>query len=441
MSHLNGTPRRHAGRKPVREGQRAPMQLRTQTAEVQSVAPRQPAFDALTGLRALAALWVIAYHYRSGVFSSLGANHVLPVLGFGYLGVDLFFILSGFVIWHAHGPEMAHPTLRKFVRFICLRAARLYPVYLFTLAIFAGMVWLLPALGFQVVRSGDYPLKHFILSILLVQTWGLTRELTWNFPSWSVSAEWFCYLLFPVAAVIGARLGRGAIVAGILLLLMAVTTAYLTSFDLTMNQAIGGRALVRATTEFALGCLLRALQDRARTEAWPWTAITVAVAAVWVASFYTPLPVEVVAIPLFATLVLAGSVHGNVVSRVLSWRPFMAIGGASYSLYLMQAPVEKAATDLEQFLSPSRPIQSGIIVAIYIGLLAVGSTLVHLLVESPSRRWLRRRIDTHMPVNQMQVRHMPAARPKVCVESWPGGGVPESAVFRPQAPVEVSGGE
>ena len=380
------------------------MQLQVRSADVHEARATQPAFDALTGLRALAAMWVIAYHYRSGVFSSLGATHVLPILGFGYLGVDLFFILSGFVIWHVHGREMARPTFHNFLRFICLRAARLYPVYLFTLAIFASMVWLLPAFGFTVVTPSHYPLQHLILSVLLVQTWGLTSNLTWNFPSWSVSAEWFCYLLFPLAAVIGARLNRGAMMIGVLLLLLAVTVVYLTSFNLTMNQAIGWRALVRATTEFALGCLLRALQDRVRTEAWPWTAITVGIAAVWAASFYTPLPVGVVAIPLFATLVLAGGSRGNIVSRVLSWRPFVAIGAASYSLYLMQAPIEKGASDLEQFLSPSRPIQSAAIVGTYVALLAVGTTLVHVLVENPSRRWLRRRIDTYMPERKLKER-------------------------------------
>ncbi|WP_419758214.1 acyltransferase family protein [Acidisoma sp.] len=376
------------------------MQLQVRPAEAQAIAPQQLAFNALTGLRAIAAVWVIAYHYRSGVFSSLGATHILPVLGFGYLGVDLFFILSGFVIYHVHGQEMARPTIRIFLRFICLRAARLYPVYLFTLAIFASMVWLIPAFGFEVVDPSHYPLQHLILSILLVQTWGLTRNLTWNFPAWSVSAEWFCYLLFPLAAVIGTRLSRGAMMLGIILLLVTVTVVYLTSFNLTMNQAIGWRALVRATTEFSLGCLLRGLQHRVRTETWPWTGITAGVAVVWAASFYTPLPVGVVAIPLFATLVLAGSIRGNVISLVLSWRPFVAIGAASYSLYLMQAPIEKGAADLEQFLSPSRPVQSAGIVGIYVALLAIGTTLVHLLVENPSRRWLRSRIDTYMPVRR-----------------------------------------
>lgn len=51
-------------------------------------------FDGLTGLRALAAAWVVDFHYRSGPFRSIGASHVLPIVGYGYLGIDLFFILT-----------------------------------------------------------------------------------------------------------------------------------------------------------------------------------------------------------------------------------------------------------------------------------------------------------------------------------------------------------
>lgn len=357
----------------------------------------QPTFEALTGLRAVAAAWVICYHYRTEIFRPLGANHIVPVLGYGYLGVDLFFILSGFVIWHVHGKEMARPTPRVFLRFICLRAARLYPVYLVTLAIFAGMVWLVPAFGVKIVRPSAYPIPHLVYSILLIQTWGLTSNLTWNFPAWSVSAEWFCYILFPLAAIVGGRLSPRAMVVGIVILLAAVTVIYLTAFNLTFNQVIGWRALLRASIEFILGCLLREFQARVRTEAWPWTAIVAGVAALWLVSFYTPLPVSVVAIPLFATLVLAGSVRGNMVSRIGSWRPLVAVGAASYSLYLMQAPIEKGAWDLRQFLIPAKPIESAAVVLILLGLLGLGTTLIHLLVENPSRRWLRVHIDRHFP--------------------------------------------
>ena len=65
--------------------------------------------EGLTGLRAIAAFWAISYHYSLSVFVPLA-----PFVDFGYLGVDLFFIRSGFVIWHVHAPDFSQPSPRRF---------------------------------------------------------------------------------------------------------------------------------------------------------------------------------------------------------------------------------------------------------------------------------------------------------------------------------------
>lgn len=352
---------------------------------------------ALTGLRAIAAVWVITFHYR-GVFSPIGTKQVASaLLSRGYLGVDLFFILSGFVIWHVHAADFARPRLRSFLRFMCLRAARLYPVYAFTLMLFAVLVWITPQFGLSLLHPSNYPTAQFILHLLLVQSWGFAGTLTWNYPSWSVSAEWFCYLFFPFAALGAARLRYPAVAAVTALLFATICTTYFGVFDESLNQAVGIHALLRALPEFLLGCLLRELASHARLQAWPWTTITLAVSAIWGASFFTPLPASLTAIPFFAMLILAGSVPGTFVSSIGSWRPLVAIGAASYSVYLMQAPVQKVAQDLHPYLSPAHPLRSAGIVAIYLIALGISALLVHRFIEDPSRRWLRARIDQIFP--------------------------------------------
>ena len=104
-------------------------------------------FDALTGIRAFAAAWVVSFHYILGPFGALGGANVSQFVDVGYLGVDLFFILSGFVIWHMHAQEMAEPSPRKFARFMSPRFARLYPVDLFSLLLLAALFWLRPMWG------------------------------------------------------------------------------------------------------------------------------------------------------------------------------------------------------------------------------------------------------------------------------------------------------
>ena len=353
--------------------------------------------DGLTGLRALAAVWVLAFHYSRGPLRPLGTAHASPFVDAGFLGVDLFFILSGFVIWHVHGSELAQPRLRSFGRFLCLRLARLYPLHLFTLLLMLCVVLLRPHWNDVPINPADYTTRQFLLHLALVQSWGFTRHLAWNYPSWSVSAEWFCYLMFPALALLFARTGRAGTLAGIALLLVTIGATYATLFNRDLDQAVGGATLLRAGPEFFLGCLLRRLSGEVDMARWPWTPILAVLTAGWVASFLTPLPVALLALPLFAALILAVGVSDGVVARLLRLRPVVAVGAASYSLYLMQAPVQQAALGLHRQLSPGHPWRDAAIIAAYAVLLTAGTTLVHRFVENPARGWLRRAIDTWLP--------------------------------------------
>jgi acyltransferase len=358
---------------------------------------QQRQLDGLTGLRAIAAAWVVIFHYDVGAFHPLHIRAAVPLVHAGYLGVDLFFVLSGFVIWHVHGREFVRPRLGSFGRFMCLRAARLYPVHLFTLGLLAAMVWLLPAFLRPPLQMANYTPRLLVLNLALLQSWGLAGHLAWNFPSWSVSAEWFCYLLFPLLAVLAARTGRRGTVAGIVLLMATSGLLLLTCFGNSMNQAVGAPALLRAGPEFLLGCLLRRFAGQAALDRWPWSAILAGALAAWVASVQAGLPIGLLAVPCFAALILAASTPGTPAGAWLAARPLLAVGAASYSLYLMQFPVEKAASGLRPYIALAHPWQSAGVVAFYLALLALATWAVHRWVENPSRRWLRQRIDARLP--------------------------------------------
>jgi peptidoglycan/LPS O-acetylase OafA/YrhL len=350
-------------------------------------------FDALTGIRAFAAAWVVSFHYILGPFGALGGSHVSKFVDVGYLGVDLFFILSGFVICHVHAGEMAQPSARKFVRFMSLRFARLYPVDLFSLLLLAALVWLGPQWGDADLNPANYTWSHLFLQLALAQGWGFNSEVTWNYPSWSVSAEWFCYLLFPAVALALMRAGARGTWIAILLLLATIAAIYWTAFGASFNQAVGPWSLIRAAPEFALGCALCRLVHNVDMRNWPWAAIVAAFAGLWIASFWTVLPIGLFAIPLFVVLILACSMQRNPVSAWFGARPIVAIGAASYSLYLMQAPVQKAVKVLRPYVSMAHPWRDAAIIAFYLALLAIVTALVHVYVENPSRRILRRKID------------------------------------------------
>jgi peptidoglycan/LPS O-acetylase OafA/YrhL len=171
-------------------------------------APRQ--IGPLTGVRGLAALWVAGCHLvaEPGLVSGLAAR----ILARGYLAVDLFFILSGFVMALNYGHLFKRRIrVAVFSRFLLLRLARLYPLY--------GSI-LLVRFGYTALRYGSfdlprpwiaaplpYPAIDLPANLLLVQSWGIAKSSIG--PAWSVSTEWGAYMVFPVLAMLGLWRGHG----------------------------------------------------------------------------------------------------------------------------------------------------------------------------------------------------------------------------------------
>ena len=155
----------------------------------------------LTGLRFFAAFWLLLYFFwgRLGLDDAFFPN----IIKMGYMGVDLFFILSGFVLAHVYGPQFEKEKY-SYGSFVWARLARVYPLHLICLLAMIG-VW---AIGVKI--GANFAPKAFDVSqlpfhIALLQAWGTVKSDGWNFPSWSISAEWFAYFTFPTTYFIGLR--------------------------------------------------------------------------------------------------------------------------------------------------------------------------------------------------------------------------------------------
>lgn len=168
---------------------------------------------ALTGIRGYAALWVVAHHC-----SNLGWLHFngqpartdqVPFLVSGYLGVELFFILSGFILTKIYGHVVFSGTgLRDFA---LGRIFRILPVYWASLVALGLMA---PWMRGEWQGGAIHNLPNLILSFLLIQSW-VGQPIVWNPPGWSLSAEWLAYFLFPVLAAVVIRFRRPAAIIGI----------------------------------------------------------------------------------------------------------------------------------------------------------------------------------------------------------------------------------
>lgn len=158
----------------------------------------------MTGLRGIAALWVFAYHcFR--LTEDLPLIYRLPLAVFakaGYLGVDIFFVLSGFVIAYNYS------GIRRsaYLPYLWKRLARIYPLHIAAL-LFFGLT--LPWNGF----TTDISVGALMKSLLMVHAWALPVAKIWNSPSWSISAEWAAYLAFPLISFAAGRVKAYAIPA------------------------------------------------------------------------------------------------------------------------------------------------------------------------------------------------------------------------------------
>ena len=305
----------------------------------------------LTPLRGIAALWVVLYHY-CGTAQFLPNLDITPqsyLISKGYLAVDMFFMLSGFVMAHVyHRAFSAAETVAQHYRgFIVARIARLYPLHIFILALFVAttaasqlMTGLATGTFEGMPLTGPRSLGAIVANIFMLQ--GLAAgELSWNYPAWSISVEFIAYLAFPFALPAIVRAPNGAkLVLGAVLFSALVWLASLTKGDL--DQWDGPLTLVRCMPEFLLGTLLYfAFRDYGRRF---WLNSDFAVLAVLAAALiglHVGAP-DLLIVSLFAALVLSAVSNTGAFAKVANIGPLIWLGEISYSLYLMHGFVQFA---------------------------------------------------------------------------------------------------
>ena len=173
----------------------------------------------LTGLRGIAAITVFIAHGR---FYEMVPS-LRPLLIFfewHSLAVDLFFMLSGFVLVHVYSARFDSGVDRFWGPYFMARIARVVPLYLATLAACLGIF------GAGSLVLGKWP-SHVTWDVVatnlaLLQNWPGLFHISLNIPSWSLSVEVFCYILvMPVALLMHRLLRRSATILVLIALLLA----------------------------------------------------------------------------------------------------------------------------------------------------------------------------------------------------------------------------
>jgi peptidoglycan/LPS O-acetylase OafA/YrhL len=360
-----------------------------------SGAPAEPRADvaALTGIRGLAAWFVVLYHVRLGAASYLPAEASF-VLSKGYLAVDLFFMLSGFVLWLNYSDRLRRDGFAAVPKYLARRAARIWPLHLFILALTVLYAILLAATG--KLNPVHYPWAELPLHLLLIHNWGFTGGLTWNDPSWSISGEAAAYLLFPlvVLAADWRRLPPVWAIAALLLLAGLLSAVMGWNGAFILDRDIPRFGLLRAVTEFGMGTIVCALWQRWCSK--PRLAAGLAgalVASALLLGLAAGAP-ETLAVPIFlAGLLLALALTADRPGNPLAARPVHYLGEISYSTYLVHFLLYIVFKTL--FVDDPGNVPP-LLTALFLLLTFLASAALYHGVERPAQRALNRTFDRRL---------------------------------------------
>jgi peptidoglycan/LPS O-acetylase OafA/YrhL len=371
--------------------------------ELNSSRPRLPA---LTSLRFFAAFHVVLFHlYTMGITS--GPEWYRRLSSAGYIGVGLFFVLSGFVLAYTYGDREWTPG-----EFWRARFARIYPAYAFSLFVTAPSFFYV-AIRWQALDVPSYAwfkahlLVSSLLPPLLLQAWVPPAALAWNAPAWSLSVEVFFYALFPlmVAGLVRARknqLATWGVMAWTVSLALSCGYAIFNpdrvaqvndqSVNLFWLDAVKFHPLARLPEFFTGACLGFLFLRRAIAPKWGTALVLCGAGASAIAIWFGPgvpytLLHDSLLTPAFAAIIYGLALRPRW-SALLEWKPLVLLGEASYSLYLLHIMILAA-----YFFTASEQARHRGPVGIVVGLaLAVGiSLMTYRLVEQPARRRLRPR--------------------------------------------------
>lgn len=309
-------------------------------------------FGSLESLRGIAALIVVLRHIRW-----MNPASDLTFIRNGDLMVDFFFVLSGFVICHSYSQQIEN--IKDLSRFMWLRLGRLYPLHFVLLLVFCGfeiLKYIMTGYGF--VFSTPVFTNNNLLSLLsnlfLVQSLNLHEGLSFNGPSWSISTEYFTYLLFAITVLfVKSRTGLTLaslfmVFAGVAALLLHGGTGLSCSFDFGYFRCVSG---------FFTGVLTYIVFSKGRgTDQLPQRedkplndrrqnlkskfAILLFLIIIGFLSLNKQSLSDFLFLPLAALLIYAlAETPDETLGKILKLKPFAWLGKVSYSIYMVHAAV------------------------------------------------------------------------------------------------------
>ena len=339
---------------------------------------------AFTGIRGVAASTVALYHFRREVPSISFPGGVVQN---GEYFVDLFFMMSGYVLALSYGMQFAAvPSWREYLKFIGHRLSRIYPAHAVVL-----LAYLLIPLAYMATQrslpSDRYDADYFAQSLLLVQNWGFSPAVQWNIPAWSISAEFLFYFAFPLLAHRAAR--KISLVYLVCTTLTLVALLGLVGFRAgSLAHAIPQIGLSRCIIECCLGICLFHLSsrfDRGLVVSVWLLGVSIAIIGLFALAV---LP-DYIAIPCSVFCLLWALLNPkNPAAELLALKPVLWLGRVSFATYIAHYLIK----DLLKIAVVGQ-VSDWTALALYVAAVLLASAILHRYVEQPGQRRGRRLVD------------------------------------------------
>jgi peptidoglycan/LPS O-acetylase OafA/YrhL len=305
---------------------------------------------ALTSLRGIAALIVVVFHFGYYILPPAGVV-LSSYSGFfknGYLCVDLFFILSGFIMTHVYLDRFSFGVNKfNYWEYLRSRFARIYPLHLFTLAILIGLELvkiLLP--NFQAF-TGHFTLTSLFTNIFLLQAFDLSCppllwcKTYWNEPAWSISVEFFIYCLFPF--ILFSLLKTKPKTDAIIYVLTLIAIFLLIKFTRgTLSTIVGIPSIARCGLECVIGILIYKVYRSNKYQQYLKSDILAIVAVILVTSIMCVWVDNLRGLhdwsilPAFSILILVLANNRNgLIAKLMNSSLLLYLGTISYSIYMV----------------------------------------------------------------------------------------------------------
>ena len=368
----------------------------TATLPVQAPSVRRSRLDALTGMRALAALNILFFHFSDPkIFGPFA-----PVVDNGYVSVSFFLLLSGFVLAYNYR-ERADRGLMRARTFWVARFSRIYPLFLFSLLISLFVL----QQEWRTRSHGEFT-WGVVLTLLLAQGWSPTLCTFWNTPAWTLTTDVFFYALFPWLVTLRRPSTRTRIVWSMLafwclsFILPALYTLLNLDGDPHPGRYSNGWWLrfikfgpLQHLPSFLFGMALASLNDLIPERSRLRTVLgLVAFSALYVILFYgSHMPYlfmhDGMLMPLYGMVVLALAGR-NFLVRLFSIYPLIVIGEASYCLYLLHFNLWMFLHDDTHLVERAGLLRFDpwLSYALIVGF----AVAAMYLVERPGQRWIKR---------------------------------------------------